>query len=179
MYVWKVHYKLNNIFYSSLSISAMRHVQKVVYERRAVRASPDVVRALRRRQEKRHQVRSDQISMRSMRRQLVQQGAFKIKKIIFILTWGHRCTQGRGEWGLTYDPRQTFQKLVNKKAMKAKIGDPLASFSGKFDPLPPPPGKNHSYTSPGFSTRKLSSAPLALIVTIKDEWNVLVWMGLQ
>ncbi len=54
----------------------------------------------------------------------------------------NRCTQGGGVRGgggyETAPPRQIFEKLVNKNAIKRKIGGPpLAIFPKTLD-LPPP-----------------------------------------
>ncbi len=47
----------------------------------------------------------------------------------------HRCTQGRGGGYETAPPRQIFEKLVNKNAIKPKIGGPPAAiFPKTLDP---------------------------------------------
>ncbi len=55
-----------------------------------------------------------------------------------------------------HPPRQIFEKLVNKNAIKLKIGvPPLAIFPETLDP-PPPLGilaKTSRTPSPGLSTR--------------------------
>ncbi len=76
----------------------------------------------------------------------------------------HRCTQGgvRGVRGdETAPPRQIFKKLVNKNAIKPKIGGPPRQFFPK--PLTPPLGilaKTSRTPSPGFSTRVHIWSPL-------------------
>jgi hypothetical protein len=63
----------------------------------------------------------------------------------------HRCTQGvgKGEGGYeTAPPRQIFEKLVNKNAIKCKIGGPpQAIFPETLDP-PRNFGKNIPYHLP-------------------------------
>jgi hypothetical protein len=52
-----------------------------------------------------------------------------------------------------HPPRQIFEKLVNKNAIKRKIGGlPQAIFPETLDP-PRDFGKNFKYPPPGFSTR--------------------------
>ncbi len=70
----------------------------------------------------------------------------------------HRCTQGvgKGGWGVwNSTPRQIFKKLINKNAIKPKIGGPPPrQFFLK--PLTPPPLGILAKTSsppPGFSAR--------------------------
>jgi hypothetical protein len=38
--------------------------------------------------------------------------------------------------GMKQQPQLNFQKLVNRNAIKAKIGDPLAIFLESLDPSP-------------------------------------------
>ncbi len=71
-----------------------------------------------------------------------------------MLMWhGHRCTQGGGGKGgrggmKQHPPRQIFEKLVNKNAIKRKIGGPpLAIFPETLDP-PRNFGKNIPYPLP-------------------------------
>ncbi len=58
---------------------------------------------------------------------------------------------GGGVWNSTPPPRQIFEKLVNKNAIKRKIGVPPETLD------PPPPlgilAKTSRNPSPGFSTR--------------------------
>jgi hypothetical protein len=53
-----------------------------------------------------------------------------------------------------HPPRQIFEKLANKNAIKCKIGGPppLAIFPETLDP-PRDFGKNFKYPHPGFLTR--------------------------
>jgi hypothetical protein len=68
----------------------------------------------------------------------------------------HRRVEGRRRGYETAPPRQIFEKLVNKNAIKPKIGDlPLAIISENLDPQPRDFGKNFKYPPPGFSTRVL------------------------
>jgi hypothetical protein len=66
----------------------------------------------------------------------------------------HRGGKG-GRGGVKqHPPRQIFEKLVNKNAIKRKIGGPPWQFFLK--PLTPPLGilaKTSRTPSPGFSTR--------------------------
>jgi hypothetical protein len=68
------------------------------------------------------------------------------------LSYAHRCTQGGGVRGAggyeTAPPRQIFKKLVNKNAIKPKIGGPpQAIFPESLDP-PRNFGKNIRYPLP-------------------------------
>ncbi len=67
----------------------------------------------------------------------------------------HRGAGVRGEGGYeTAPPRQIFKKLVNKNAIKCKIGGPpLAIFPETLDHLLGILAKTSRTPSPGFSTR--------------------------
>jgi hypothetical protein len=78
----------------------------------------------------------------------------------------YRCTQGGVRGGGGYEtapppPRQIFEKLVNKNAIKLKIGGPpLAIFPETLDPHLGILAKTSRTPSPGFSTRVHLCKPL-------------------
>ncbi len=64
---------------------------------------------------------------------------------ILLHTGGGGRGRGRGKWWMKQHPPDKFsKKLVNKNAIKAKIGDTPGNFSGK----PRAPSKNLSYRLP-------------------------------
>ncbi len=59
-----------------------------------------------------------------------------------------------------HPPTQIFEKLVNKNAIKCKIGaPPMAIFPETIDPPPPDFGKNFKYPPWQFFLKPLTPPP--------------------